>query len=271
MNASEGPSPRAMAASTSREVVTWMSSETLWVWSHWPPGRCSTKPRSVCTGPPRSTGCSAMPGSVGSSFICDSTSDSFIGRGLLRTMPSAPLSVCSQMIATVCAKLGSARVGMAIRRWLVRLPLSPSPNAGPPPVSSPGGSPPATPCLPPMPSVWACRPGVSRNRLHRSAAHAAADELPFVGKAQHAVLARQLRRKRIEGTRQLQDRERRLVEFGVAARAADDGLVERAVGADADLDHRRQVSAGDLGGGRIVERADAFDLAAPGIEVGCER
>ena len=56
--------------------------------------------------------------------------------------------------------------------------------------------------------------------------HAAADELPFVGKAQHAVLAGQLGRKRIEGTRELQDCERRLVEFGVAARAADDGLVE---------------------------------------------
>ena len=116
MKASEGPSPLAMAASTSREVVTWMVSETLWVWSHCPPGRCSTKPRSVCTGPPRSTGCAAMLSVEGSSFICESTSESFIGSGLFSTMPSAPLSVCSQMSATVWAKFGSESCGIAISR-----------------------------------------------------------------------------------------------------------------------------------------------------------
>ena len=52
----------------------------------------------------------------GSSFICESTSESFIGSGLLSTMPSAPLSVCSQMSATVCAKFGSVSGGIAISR-----------------------------------------------------------------------------------------------------------------------------------------------------------
>ena len=52
----------------------------------------------------------------GSSFICESTSESVMGRGLLSTMPSAPLSVCSQISATVCAKFGSDSCGMAISR-----------------------------------------------------------------------------------------------------------------------------------------------------------
>ncbi len=53
---------------------------------------------------------------VGSSFICESTSESFIGSGLLSTMPKAPFSVCSQMSATVCEKLGSDRDGIAMSR-----------------------------------------------------------------------------------------------------------------------------------------------------------
>ena len=52
----------------------------------------------------------------GSSFICDSTSDSVIGKGLLSTMPSAPLCVCSQISATVWEKFGSVSDGMATSR-----------------------------------------------------------------------------------------------------------------------------------------------------------
>src|SRR5579864_4502859 len=276
MNASEGPSPRAMAASTSREVVTWMSSETLWVWSHWPPGRCSTKPRSVCTGPPRSTGCSAICSLEGSSFICDSTSESFIGRGLLSTMPSAPLSVCSQMRATVWAKFGSLSCGIAIKRWLVRLPAPPSANTGEPLPGSLGETvsgvlaPPVV-CLRTISTVWARRARVSRNRRHRPRTRTAADEAPLVGKTQHAVLGRELRRKRVEGTGELEDRKRRLVELRIAARAADEGAVESAVGIDANLnDGTRGVGGGARRGG-VVEGADPLDLAPPCIEIRRER
>src|SRR5215472_8810311 len=122
------------------------------------------------------------------------------------------------------------------------------------------------PCSP----VWARRPRVSRNR-YRAALCAPAYKLPFVGKTQHAVLGRELRREGVEGARELEDGERRLIELGVAARAADDGAVERAVGVDADLEDRARGAERRAGGRRKVERADALDLAPPGIEVGGER
>src|SRR5882724_6576403 len=221
MKASDGPSPRAMAASTSREVVTWMVSDTLCVWSHCPPGRCSTKPRSVCTGPPRSTGCAAICSLEGSSFICDSTSDNRIGSGLLSTIPSAPLSVCSQMSATVCEKFGSVSEGIAISRWLVRLVSAATASAK---VMSP--APVVLMCLPLMLQVWGWGGAGSRNCGHSPCFHPSVDELPFVCKAQHAVLMSQLGGEGIEGAGELQDGERRLVELGVAARAADDHLLE---------------------------------------------
>src|SRR5215469_567833 len=119
------------------------------------------------------------------------------------------------------------------------------------------------PCSP----VWARRPRLSRNR-YRAALCAPAYKLPFVGKTQHAVLGRELGRKRIEGARELEDRQRRLVELGVAARAADDGAIERAVGVDADFEDRARGPERRARGRREVERADALDLAPPGIEIG---
>src|ERR1700728_359983 len=286
MKASEGPSPRAMAASTSREVVTWMSSDTLCVWSHFPPGRCSTKPRSVDTGPPRSTAWAPMSSVEGSSFICESTSESFIGRGLLSTIPSAPFSVCSQMSATVWAKFGSISCGIAISRWLVRLP----------PSGSAPGSPPGLPstrelstgvepllvgaCLRAMPPVWARWARLSRKtsparRLrkgrHGAALHAPAHELPFVGKPQHPILCSELRGERIEGTGELQDRERRLVELRVAARAADERAVEGTARGNGQLEHGGCGHAGGARHGRVVEGSDPLDLAPPGVQVGRER
>src|SRR5215472_5997591 len=122
------------------------------------------------------------------------------------------------------------------------------------------------PCSP----VWARRPRVSRNR-YRAALCAPAYKLPFVGKTQHAVLGRELRREAVERARELEDREGRLIELGVAARAADDGAVERAVGVDADFEDRARGPERRAGGGREVERADALDLAPPGVEIGRER
>src|SRR6185312_6429150 len=225
MKASEGPSPLAMAASTSREVVTWMVSETLWVWSHFPPGRCSTKPRSVWTGPPRKTGCAAMYSVVGSSFICESTSESRIGSGLLRTMPSAPFSVCSQMRATVCAKLGSDRDGIAMSRWFVRLFCALSAN-GELPIP---GTPVTVMFLPPMPQVWGCAAEGSRNGCYA----ATPCPLPFVDKTQHLMLARQFRGERIKRRCQLQGLQRGIVQLNRAAAAPDDSPVQGAVGGNA--------------------------------------
>jgi hypothetical protein len=54
--------------------------------------------------------------SEGSSFICAMTSPSFMPMGLLSTMPSAPRSLCSQISATVWAKLPSDNDGIAINR-----------------------------------------------------------------------------------------------------------------------------------------------------------
>src|SRR5487761_809829 len=250
MKASVGPLPLAIAASTSREVVTWMVSETLCVWSHCPPGRCSTKPRSVCTGPPRSTGWAAMTSVDGSSFICESTSERRIGRGLLRTMPRAPRSVCSQTSATVCAKIGSRREGIAIRRWLVR----PPPFHGSPPVDEPkGDSPPAAAlsllCSSPMDTSMRAEPSwlkerSSGRRAHRAGSHPAADELPLVHEAQHPVAMRELRRERVEGTGEAQYGERRLVELRIAARAADRGALQMSVRVDGHLDDRARIGAG---------------------------
>ena len=58
------------------------------------------------------------PPASASSFICASTSPSFMSRGLFSTMPSAPLSLCSQIRVTLCAKLPSASEGIATSRLL---------------------------------------------------------------------------------------------------------------------------------------------------------
>src|SRR5689334_23169822 len=122
----------------------------------------------------------------------------------------------------------------------------------------------------PCSAVWARWPRLSRNR-YGAALCASAYKLPFVGKTQHAVLGRELGREGVEGARELEDGEGRLIELGVAARAADDGAVERAVGVDADLEDRARGPKSRAGRGREVERADALDLAPPGVEIGRER
>src|SRR5206468_11751427 len=113
--------------------------------------------------------------------------------------------------------------------------------------------------------------GVSRDGYLDAAADEPADELPFVGKAQYAILRGQLGRERVERPRQLQDRQRRLIEPRVAAGTADDHPVERAVGRYPHLHDRTRLRAGAAAcRPRIVDGADALDLAPPGVEVGCE-
>src|SRR3546814_2320429 len=74
-----------------------------------PPGwRCTTKPRSGCTGPPQNTiASSARPWY--SSSICSIISLSLRSVGRLMTRPIAPSSLCSQSRETVCVKFSSSR------------------------------------------------------------------------------------------------------------------------------------------------------------------
>src|SRR5688572_5383751 len=147
-------------------------------------------------------------------FICSRTSERRIGNGLFTTMPSAPFSVCSHTMVTDCEKFGSARLGIAMSRWFVRLVESFM-----------------------APPVWACDAARSRNGGDSAALHPPTGELPFVGKPQQAVFARQLGREGIEGTGQLQDFDGRLVELRVAARGADDRLLQHAARIHGDFEH----------------------------------
>jgi hypothetical protein len=56
---------RATACRMSRELVRPTCSLITSVDCHWPTGRCRTKPRSVCTGPPKKTGRLAKPRPAG--------------------------------------------------------------------------------------------------------------------------------------------------------------------------------------------------------------
>src|SRR5882672_4931481 len=239
-----------MAASMSRDVVTWMQSEILCVESHSPPGRCSTKPRSVCTGPPRNTGRSPMSACCGSSFICASTSPSFMSRGLLSTMPRAPLSLCSHTRVTLCVKLPSASEGMATSRLLARELLSG------------------------MFRVWGCRSPLSRPigdicaGRHRALGERAVDEFPLVGKAQRGVITRQGAWKGLEGAGEPENHQRRLVDLGIAAAALHRGLEQAPVPPQRDLDHRAPAQPAAPGGRGKVKGADTLDLAPPGVQIG---
>jgi hypothetical protein len=85
----------------SRELVSAMRSLTLSEDCHCPAGRCSTKPRSVCTGPPKYTGrppkrasaCSSSKGMLTRS----NKPARFMSIGRLTMMPMAPSALCSQM------------------------------------------------------------------------------------------------------------------------------------------------------------------------------
>ena len=104
----------------SRDVVRWTRSENGSEDSQRPWGECSTKPRSVWTGPPRSTGWCVMRERLASRPSCVNTSDRCIGSALLMTIPSAPCGLCSQTSVTDWAKFGSSIAGMAMRNWVVR-------------------------------------------------------------------------------------------------------------------------------------------------------
>jgi len=88
----------------------------LCVWSHCPPA-VHTNPRSVCTGPPRST-CCARDVLRRVEFLCD-THPRASSQRLFETIPT-PL-VGSQ-IAHGLGRISVASCGMAISRWFVRLP-----------------------------------------------------------------------------------------------------------------------------------------------------
>ena len=96
-----GPAPLDMASSTSLLVVISRPLSAIFIVELYGPvpspwRSCSTKPRSVCTGPPKYTGWSAS----GSGGVERSTFSnrffSLMSMGLLMTSPRAPFSVCSQ-------------------------------------------------------------------------------------------------------------------------------------------------------------------------------
>src|SRR6185436_14160477 len=105
----------------SLEVVSPTSGLTASVDCHWPSGMCSTKPRSTCTGPPKCIGIDCSWSAAVGMLTCSSSDCRVISVGRLTTRPRAPLSLCSQMNVSVLAKCGSTMLGMAIRKWCVRL------------------------------------------------------------------------------------------------------------------------------------------------------
>src|SRR5690606_20796007 len=95
-------------------------------------------------------------------------------------------------------------------------------------------------------------------------------KLPFVSEAQLLVLLAQLCRKRIEGGGEAQDRERRLIDLLIPARATRDRGSERAVGSNGDLPHRFAGRRSDTGDLRKMDRPEPLHLASPCIEIGRE-
>src|SRR6185437_465637 len=155
--------------------------------------------------------------------------------------------------------------GMAISRWFVRLePSASSASDSPPAVAlsllcsgslmSPkygDGAPPA-------------QGKQSRRRRERPRREPAADELPLVDEVQHTIAVRQLRREGVEGTGELEDGERGLVELRIAARAADGGAIEPAIRIDGHFDDRARPAAVALRRGREVQGTDPLHFGAPG-------
>src|SRR5271163_3297185 len=187
-----------------------MISDTLSVESQSPPARCTTKPRSVCIGPPRNT-CRSRKGPAPSSISsCSKISPMRMGSGLLTISPSAPRELWSHTSATLCAKFGSPIAGMAISSWFVRYPDS----------------------------------LMVRLRVKDAGAlRCAAQELPFVRYAYLIMLCSQFARKRIKRRCELQDSHGGFVQFRVPAAAPDHSLQQFSVRADGHFDHR---STGEL-------------------------
>ncbi|CKT20743.1 Uncharacterised protein [Mycobacterium tuberculosis] len=79
-------------------------------------GSCSTKPRSVWTGPPWKTGASPSSGRARCSSIFSKSTLRLMSLGLLITSPSAPRSLCSQRYTTLRLKVLSSIPGIAIKK-----------------------------------------------------------------------------------------------------------------------------------------------------------
>src|SRR5512137_1887253 len=237
----------------SRDVVRWSFSDTGSVDSKPPPGLCSTKPRSVCTGPPSSTFWRETCDCEASRPSCSNTSPRSIVSGRLMMMPSAPRALCSQTSVTVCAKFGSSMPGIAIRNWLFRKVAAMPASIRPP-------------CFARQ------APDGSRRVAHdRAVAQPAIEELPFIGETEHRVALTHRRGERVERRGQAHDDERRVVELAVAARATHDDLVEASVRADRDLENRIAGHAAPSRLVREVERADSLHSALPAVEIACDQ
>ena len=215
------------------------------------PAICSTNPRSVCTGPPRSTGRRTRRSSAESRPSCSKTSPRSIFSGLLITIPSAPAALCSQISVTDWAKFGSAMPGHGDQELVGEVARGHVPSIRPRRAASqarlqgPQGGPAATE-PPPRPSL---------------------DELPFVGKAQYRIALAHGRREGVEGRGEAHDIDRGLIELRVAARAAHDNLV-------AAVRRRRlrprapgcRTATGGVPRWEI-DRADPLDAQLPAVQI----
>src|SRR4051812_47715330 len=104
----------------SRDVVRPMSP-TGNVDFHSPTGRCSTKPWSNWTGPPKNTDWRESSAAASGISTWWKSASSVTSMGRFTTIPRAPRSLCSHTKVRVREKFGSCIAGMAMRKWLVRL------------------------------------------------------------------------------------------------------------------------------------------------------
>src|SRR5690606_26844205 len=210
-----------------------------------PPGSCSTKPRSGCTGPPVSTVAPATWARSVSMSICASTSRSRYSDARLTIRPMAPSSLCWQISVTPREKFGSCRLGAAIRKWSLRKRRDSMPPSYRVPRPWPRR---AAGCLP-------------------VAQHVAGQELPGAGDVQDVDVLGGFRDRR-ERLGQAHDAHRRFVEDGMAAGLDDVDALDAAVATHRHGHHQLafEVAPACLVG--VVEVADALHPGDPAAHIG---
>ena len=105
-----GPSPRPTASRMSFEVVRPSSSLIASVDCQLPSGRCSTKPRSICTGPPKCTGAARRSASPQRNLICSNSADK---RHVDRPVDHDAERALFVVLADVGQRLREMRIGHA--------------------------------------------------------------------------------------------------------------------------------------------------------------
>jgi hypothetical protein len=84
------------------------------------------------------------------------------------------------------------------------------------------------------------------------------------------VAALELPRERIEGTGELEDLDRGLVDVGKPAAALHRDCDQPAIRSQLDAEHGADARVESPRDRRIVQRAESLDLGAPGFQIGCD-